>query len=167
MVLVDAYQFLTRLKKSKEDLERISRYQGASVGDLENQLKQTKEIYSRIESSVEDKILMNLMKLAESSDTDGNQGQLSYAEIQATIEKIEAIHGIEIDGEALIEMITANGNNLYGKYFHHIRLWWTFEIAHPFEPETVAILMVVKKLLKEDDMAKSKLFRKKIWATLS
>lgn len=59
---------------------------------------------------------MNLMKLAESSDTDDDRGQLSHSEIQATIRKIEDIHGIEIDGEALTEMITANGNNLYGEF---------------------------------------------------
>ena len=152
---------MERLKKSKEDLERISRYQGASVTDLENQLQQTKEIYSRIESSVEDKILMNLMKLAESSDTDGNQGQLSLAEIQATIKKIEDIHGIEIDGEALTEMITTNGNNLYGKHIS-LLLNMTEPPTHSHHCESVAILMVVKKLLKEDDLAKSKLFRKKI-----
>lgn len=125
------------LQKSKVQLERISDYQGASVAELEKQLKKTKEIHSMVASSVEDKILMNLMKLAESCDTDGSKGQLSNSEIQATIKKIESIHGISIDGEAITKMITTNGNDLY------------------------AILLVVKQLLQSDDLSKSKLFKKK------
>jgi hypothetical protein len=103
------------LKLQKDKLDTINSVQGASSDELEKQLDESKQIYSKMQQNLQGDILNNLIDIALACDEDEDM-VLSDAEIDKAILRLEGIHGLDLDNEGIRQAIIDNGRSLEGAY---------------------------------------------------
>jgi hypothetical protein len=102
------------LKLQKDKLDTIAGVQGASVDELERQLAETKQIYNKLQQNLQGDILNNLIEVALACDEDADM-VLSDQEINGAIERLEQVHGIDVDNEGVRKALIQNGRSMDGK----------------------------------------------------
>lgn len=95
-------------------MDIIATAQGASIGELEKQLAQTKQIYGKLQQNLQGDILNNLVEVALACDDDADM-VLSDKEIDDAIGRLEQIHGIDVDNEGIRRVLIQNGRSLDGR----------------------------------------------------
>lgn len=103
------------LKLQKEKLDTITSVQGASLDELERQLTETKQIYNKLQQNLQGDILNNLIEVALACDQDADM-VLSDQEIDGAIERLEQVHGIDVDNEGVRNALIQNGRSLDGTF---------------------------------------------------
>lgn len=107
--------FYKQFETTKDKLDTINSVQGASSDELEKQLDESKQIYSKMQQNLQGDILNNLIDIALACDEDEDM-VLSDAEIDKAILRLEGIHGLDLDNEGIRQAIIDNGRSLEGAY---------------------------------------------------
>jgi hypothetical protein len=97
----------------KDKLEIIQSVQGASLDELEQQLQESRNIYSKMSQNLQGEILQNLISVILACDQDGDM-VLSDEEIDDTILKLEGIHNLDLDEDKIRAKIQDCGRSLNG-----------------------------------------------------
>lgn len=99
------------LQDVEKTLEEIRKLEGASLDQLEEQLKDTEEIYASMEENLKSNILQNLITVVLNCDTDGDMS-LGDGEIESLIHKIQGMYGVDVDDEKAKKKIVDAGRSL-------------------------------------------------------
>ena len=99
------------LQDMEKTLEEIRKLEGASLNELEKQLKETEEIYDSMEENLKSNILQNLISVVLNCDTDGDMS-LGDEEIDSMIHKIQGMYGVDVDDEMAKKKIVDAGRSL-------------------------------------------------------
>lgn len=102
---------VTKLQDVEHTLEEIRALDGASLSQLEKQLKETELIYNSMEENLKSNVLQNLVTVVLDCDNDGDM-ILSDDEIDALIEKTQGLYGINVKDEEAKKLIIANGRSI-------------------------------------------------------
>lgn len=103
------------LKTMKDKLGIIQSVQGASLDELEHQLQESRNIYSKMSQNLQGEILQNLISVILACDQDGDM-VLSDEEIDDIILKLEGIHNLDLDEDMIRAKIQDCGRSLNGMY---------------------------------------------------
>ncbi len=95
----------------KDKLEIIQSVQGASLDELEQQLQESRNIYSKMSQNLQGEILQNLISVILACDQDGDM-VLSDEEIDDIIHKMEAIHGVQLKEDLLKSIVIEQGRSI-------------------------------------------------------
>mmetsp|Transcript_18615 Transcript_18615/g.40508 ORF Transcript_18615/g.40508 Transcript_18615/m.40508 type:complete len:256 (+) Transcript_18615:43-810(+) len=99
------------LQDIEKTLEEIRKLEGASLDQLEEQLKETEEIYDSMQENLKSNILQNLISVVLNCDADGDMS-LGDEEIDAMIHKIQGMYGVDVDDEKAKKRIVDAGRSL-------------------------------------------------------
>ena len=99
------------LQDMKDTLEMVQATEGQSVGELEKQLEQSKDILNRMEDNLMADVLQNLISVVLGCDNDGDT-TLSDEEIDSLILKMEGVHGIDLKEDLLRTKLIEKGRSL-------------------------------------------------------
>lgn len=92
-------------------LEEIRKLEGASLDQLEEQLKDTEEIFDSMQENLKSNILQNLISVVLNCDADGDMS-LGDEEIDALIHNIQGMYGVDVDDEKAKKSIVDAGRSL-------------------------------------------------------
>jgi hypothetical protein len=106
---------LFSLKLLKEKLDTLNSVQGASLDQLEKQLKESKSICGKMKLNLQGEILNNIIDVAFMSDCDGDE-KLSDEEIEKAIQRLEGINGVELDNDGIRNAIVQSGRSIEGAW---------------------------------------------------
>jgi glutaredoxin 2 len=84
-----------RLEDVEVALDTITKTQGQSIGDFENQVAQNREILKSMKTNLKSSVLQNLLSVIMSSDADKDM-VVDDGEIDNLIRRIENIGGVEV-----------------------------------------------------------------------
>jgi hypothetical protein len=107
------------LSVQKDKLNTIASVQGASVDELERQLAETKQIYNKLQQNLQGDILNNLIEVALACDQDADM-VLTDQEINGAIERLEQVHGIDVDNEGVRKALIKNGRSMDGACYPQV-----------------------------------------------
>jgi regulator of replication initiation timing len=84
-----------RLEDVEVALDTITKTQGQSIGEFENQVAQNREILKSMKTNLKSSVLQNLLSVIMSTDTDKDM-VVDATEIDNLIRRIENIGGVEV-----------------------------------------------------------------------
>ena len=99
------------LQAMQETLSALQGLQGQSVEELERQLQESRDILARMQSNARGQLVQNLMTVLLRADADADM-VLSDDDIDQMIQRLEGLHGINIDDQALRQVIIDNGRSV-------------------------------------------------------
>ena len=99
------------LQAMQQTLETLQAVQGQSMDELEGQLEESKAILSTMHKNYKGQVLQNLISVLLGADEDGNM-ILSDDDIADIIHRLENLHNVNINDEALKQMIIENGRSI-------------------------------------------------------
>lgn len=105
----------------EQTLGTVQEMRGNCLQQLEDQLKKQREIAAKTSSNVKNVIVGNLFEIAMNID-DGDM-ELSNAEVDHLMEKIEHIAGVDVREAKVRQLIADRGRNLMCKLFLHFRFF--------------------------------------------
>jgi len=94
-------------------LDAVRAVESKGLDELENQLQQSRDIYSKMQDNLMADILQNLISVVLGCDQDGDM-VLSDEEIDNIILKMEGMNGVDLKEDLLREALVQNGRSLNG-----------------------------------------------------
>jgi len=104
---------VTRLQDMKEALEDIKIMESSGLDELENQLESSKRILNSVRGSLRGTILQNMMSIIFAIDRD-NDYTLNDHEIDAMINKIERLNGVDVNDKLCKKIIIDHDRKIDG-----------------------------------------------------
>ena len=139
---------------------------GNCLHELESQLKKQREIAAMTSTNVKNVIVGNLFEIAMNCD-DGDM-ELSDAEVDHLMEKIEHIAGVDVREAKVRKLIADRGRNLMCKFAWHNKksVYWYFQCSIVTDSisyvvcllVSLALMEVAKQALRDDIPEEEKLF---------
>lgn len=96
------------LQTMQETLETLQSVQGQSIGELEDQLQESRKILAMLHSNYKGELLQNIISIVLGSD-DNQDMILSDDDIDILIHRLEGINNVQIDEDALRKLIIDHG----------------------------------------------------------
>ena len=109
------------LKVMEAALGTLQAMSGDCVRELEDQVKKQRDIKASLKTNVKNELVQTLMDIALNCDTD-QDSQLSDAEIEKLVQKLEGIHGIDVREQKIRQMVADHGRNVFCK-FAFVHFW--------------------------------------------
>lgn len=100
-----------RLEDVEQALDVITQQQGQSIAAFEEQVKDNREILSKMQSNLKANVLQNLLQVVIRSDRDENM-TIEDHEIGDLINRIKGINGVEVHEDRFRDAITKAGGSL-------------------------------------------------------
>ena len=104
---------VANLQDIEQTLEAVRKLEGASLDQLEEQLKTTEEIYDSMQDNLRSNVLQNLISVVLTCDHDGDM-TLSDEEIQGLIDRLQSMYGVDIDDARAKQKIVDAGRSING-----------------------------------------------------
>jgi len=102
---------VNHLNELQDTLSIIQATESNSIDELEQQLEESKQIYSKMQGNLQGDILNNLITILLNVDTDGDM-TLNDDEIDKLIEDLEGLKGVNIYNAKLKEFIIEHGRSV-------------------------------------------------------
>ena len=102
---------VANLQDIEQTLEAVRKLEGASLDQLEEQLKTTEEIYDSMQENLKSNVLQNLISVVLTCDHDGDM-KLSDEEIQGLIDRLQGMYGVDIDDAKAKQKIVDAGRSI-------------------------------------------------------
>lgn len=160
MHFAHTFPLVYSLQLQKEKLDTINSVQGASLGELEKQLTESKKILGKMKQNLEGELLNNIIDVAIRADVDGD-GQMTDDEINRAIQEMSGISGVEVDVDGIRSMIIKDGRSIDGEYFSSFKVKDSPSIFESlsFLVHFSAIMDLIRNLLRDDTPPEETLFK--------
>ena len=109
--VVDLSATVDRLEDVEQALDAITQQQGMSIEALEEQVRDNRDILSRMRSGLKSNILQNLLQVVIRSDKDGSM-TVGEHEIDELMVKLEEIDGVTVNEEPFKKLVLESGGSL-------------------------------------------------------
>lgn len=108
----DLTETVRSLQKMEVTLGYCKTLQGNCLQQLEEQLKQGKEIKYRLKTSVKDDLVDAIFEIALRCDDDGDM-KLSDEEMHNMVNRLEGLHGVQVREQKLRQLVANDGRNVF------------------------------------------------------
>ncbi|CAB9501481.1 expressed unknown protein [Seminavis robusta] len=109
--VADMTKSIDSLEDMEKTLEVVQSMRGDCQQGLEEILKTEREIAAKTKSNVKNDLLGNIMEISLNCDLDGDM-KMSDDEVEAVIQKIEGINGVDVREEKFRAMIENHGRDI-------------------------------------------------------
>jgi uncharacterized protein YhaN len=109
--VVDLSATVDRLEDVEQALDAITQQQGMSIEALEEQVRDNRDILSRMRSGLKSNILQNLLQVVIRSDKDGSM-TVGEHEIDELMVKLEEIDGVTVNEEPFKKLVLESEGSL-------------------------------------------------------
>lgn len=97
-------------------LDSVRELEGQGLDQLEVQLQESREIFSKMQDNLLGTLLQNFISVVLGCDEDGDM-ILSDDEIDTLILKLEGMNGVDLKEDLLREALIKNGRSLNGAFW--------------------------------------------------
>jgi len=99
------------LKELQTTLNTVQVLEGDSIDELEKQVEESEKILNAMQDNLSGDVIQTLISVIMAINTDGDN-EMSDSEIDMLMEKVEHLHGVDVNEEKLRTKLIENGRSI-------------------------------------------------------